>query len=231
MLERREEEMNESIKKKLWICLGVVCAGIVLTGFFVLWMQDRNKQLEEQNQIAQQQTAPTYVTLSDHDFSSLLPPTPYMGDNTKMVNLFNRLLLARAGVKLQLLSKELTIVVTYQTSIEKLKEENVQVALVYNSLAAFALVDNLEYLTYEFPDGKYQTSRALAQEVLSSQLGISLENLSDPETWRNTIQIPMEETAFTQELFAALFPDGNLWTSTLGTDTTASSEPFGTADS
>ena len=104
-------------------------------------------------------------------------------------------------------------------------------ALVYNSLAAFALVDNLEYLTYEFPDGKYQTSRALAQEVLSSQLGISLENLSDPETWRNTIQIPMEETAFTQELFAALFPDGNLWTSTLGTDTTASSEPFGTADS
>jgi hypothetical protein len=212
LLERREEEMSENIKKKLWICVGVVCVGIVATGFFVLWRQDRNKQLEEQNQIIQQQTAGSYVTLSNHDFSTLLPyRTLYMGDNTKMVNLFNHLLLTRAGVKIQLLSTELTIQVEYQTSIEELKAGNVQVALVYNSLAAFALVDNLEYLTYEFPDGKFQVSRALAQDMLNAFLGTSLEALADPKIWKDTIQIPMEEnTEFTQSLFQWLFPDENI---------------------
>ncbi|MGG1660641.1 DUF4825 domain-containing protein [Brevibacillus sp. NRS-1366] len=127
-----------------------------------------NMAKEEQYRQAQQNP----IT---HDLDSILKyKSKYMGDASNLINLIQHLPLSQIQKSFQLDSKQLTIKVNYRETIDVIKESDLQRALLYNSLAAFALVDNLEAIEFHFYDASYLATRADSKEVFGSDLSLML---------------------------------------------------------
>lgn len=110
-----------------------------------------------------------------HDLASVLPyKSKYMGDASNLINLVQHLPLNHIQKSFQLDSEKLTLKVNYRTSMEDFKESELQRALLYNSLAAFALVDNLEAIEFHFYDVSYKTTRAGCSDIFGSDLSALL---------------------------------------------------------
>ena len=64
--------------------------------------------------------------------------------------------------------------------------------MVFNAIAAMALIDNLAEVIYEFPSGSYEISRSQAE----SALGAPLSALLTDENWQKKVVEPLADDAF-----------------------------------
>ena len=69
--------------------------------------------------------------------------------------------------------------------------------LVYDSAAAFALIDNLSAVRYAFSDGSYTFTRAQMEAVL----GVPLSGLRDGAAMHDQVQAQLEDTEFVASFY------------------------------
>jgi hypothetical protein len=163
-------------RNKLIICLAIM--GIVLFGLVQGIVIPRNNQ-KKIEYMAQQQTPTT------HDLNSILKyKTKYMGDASNIEHLFNRLPLNNIEMSYELFPGKLTAELNYKDSIENINKDKVNSALIYNSTAAFALVDNLEVINYNFSDVEYKVLRSDVEKWY----GTELSGLLSSKEWKNKVQ-------------------------------------------
>jgi hypothetical protein len=164
------------IRDKIIVSLAVI--GIVLFGIVqgVVIPKDNQKKAEY---LAEQQNPTT------HDLDSILNfKTKYMGDASNIVNLFNKLPLSNNSMSFELFPGELTAEMKYKDSIENINEDKVNKALIYNSTAAFALIDNLEAINYNFTDRDYKVLRSDVEKWY----GEDLSGLLNSDAWKSKVQ-------------------------------------------
>lgn len=145
----------------------------------------------------------------------------YMGNASNLGNLFRRLPLSVSIKDFQLFPNELTAQVNFNDSglnvgkaslenksnevvgtveetvedINAIYQNEVNKSLSYNSIAAFALIDNLEGIIYKFTDITYTVTRDDI-EAIYGNLDIKLEK----ETWNKVIRDPFGDTEYIKEL-------------------------------
>ncbi len=84
----------------------------------------------------------------------------YLGDNSNTINLYNSLPLNEYEHNFEIDSDNLGLIVNYKNSTTYLNEDNddeifIKRNLFYNSLSLFVLIDNLEYIKFNFLDNSY----------------------------------------------------------------------------
>ncbi|WP_301169893.1 DUF4825 domain-containing protein [Brevibacillus nitrificans] len=143
-------------------------------------------KLERERRYEQEQQSP-----QTHDVNTILPyKSQYMGDASNLTNLFAHLPLNGVKRTFQLYPDDLTMEINYLEKVADVGEEQVNSALLYNSIAAFALIDNLQTIRYRFPDAIYQLSRGDVQQLLHVDLAAEL---LEQQTWKNEVQGRIEE--------------------------------------
>lgn len=197
--------MHSNLKFILSIATGVLCVIVIAAGFFVFWQQDLNYRIRMDD--LNKSASPGYETIDSHRFGPLLKQykSPYMGDVSNMGGLFDNLLLVRAGLGIGMDADTYTLRVYYQTTEEELKHANVVVALSYNSVAAFTLVDNLQHIEYYFPGNNfvYTVSRDMVEDWFGTKN--LAEYFPDETAWQNNFQEFMKDSGYREDIFQKIF--------------------------
>ncbi|HEY5562112.1 MAG TPA: DUF4825 domain-containing protein [Clostridiaceae bacterium] len=170
-------------RNRIIICLIVIGTSllILVQGIII----PKNNQEKKQYIIEQQE--PT-----THDLESILKyKSKYMGNFSNMVNLFHTLPLNNKPRTFELFSDN-TMDVNYKENIENISGDKLSKALIYNSTAAFALIDNLQGINYNFTDGKYIVQRS----DIEKWYGEDLLKLLTKDEWKSKVQVKLEDEEY-----------------------------------
>ena len=171
-------------RDKIIVCLAIM--GIVLFGLVQGVIIPRNDRKNVQY-MAQQQNPTT------HDLNSILKyKNKYMGNSSNIINLFHNLPLNNVPMSFELLPDKLRLEVNYKDTIENINENKAKKALIYNSTVAFALIDNLEGINYNFTGLTYKVSRSDVEKWY----GQKLSDLLKSEEWKSKVQDKLEENEY-----------------------------------
>jgi hypothetical protein len=95
-------------------------------------------------------------------------------------------------MKFQINSDDCTLTVSYLDTDWNIGDEKVHRDLIYNAVAAMALIDNLSGVTFEFPEDTFQFSRAEIQQVFSDDLS----KLLGKNSWKALVQAKLSDSDF-----------------------------------
>lgn len=168
------EVVNEVDKRKLTLIIFVV---IVVPLF--IWIQffevpSKVKLGEEK----MQQDPET------HNFENVVNyESAYMGDASNTNALFNALPLNEKKGTIAMDPDTFLLVVNYDFNTVE-HEKEVEQAVLYNTTAAYALIENLQIIEMRFLDKSYTVTR----ENVEIWFGTTLFDLKDPEVFKERVQ-------------------------------------------
>ena len=166
------------------IVFGISLFGIV-EGVIKPKMDKSNKQYLENQQ------DPLF-----HDIESVLKyKNKYMGDASNISNLFYTLPLSDSETKFELFPDELRAEVNYRTTVLDIGEEKVKKSLIYNSTVAFALIDNLEAINFNFTGESYKVLRKDVEKWYEAELS----SLTEKDTWNKLVQNKLSYNEYVRE--------------------------------
>ena len=113
------------------------------------------------------------------------------------MNLFYNLPLGDVPARFEI-GDDASLCVRYQAALAELDAAKVRRDLVYDSAAAFALIDNLSAVHYEFTDGSYTFTRTQMETVL----GAPLSALCDGAAMHDRVQARLEDAEFVASFYA-----------------------------
>ncbi|WP_341418548.1 DUF4825 domain-containing protein [Paenibacillus filicis] len=174
------------MRSRSWLIFALFVLGILLT-MAVKGVILPRMELNAQQYKVEQQNPLTHDPAILQKYRS-----KYMGDFSNLSNLFNALPLSRTGMTFQLNSEALTAEILYKGNTEVLGAEQVERSLLYNATAAFALIDNLEGLTFSFENKSYQVKRS----AMKLWYGTGLSGLLEEEMWRTKVQHRLGDHAY-----------------------------------
>lgn len=177
-------------RKNIWI-VSLLVLGAVLLAAIAFWLLPAQERQQEQTRAAQ-------TDARTHDFSAVLAyASPYVGDNSNTVNLFYHLPLGDMPSRFEI-ENDVRLCVRYQAAAAEIGTDKVRRDLIYDSAAAFALIDNLSVVCYEFSDGSYVFTRAQMEAVL----GAPLSALRDGTAMHDRVQARLEDADFVVAFYA-----------------------------
>jgi hypothetical protein len=177
------------LRHRIIICLAII--GLIFSGLVEGVIIPRDKEIQQQYIIEQQD--PT-----THDLNSILKyKNKYMGNASNLLNLFRNLPLSNVPRTFELFPENLTLVVNYKVTVENTSENKVQKALIYDSIAAFALIDNLEGINYNFQGTSYKVLRSDIKKLYDMELS----SLLNKEEWKSKVQNRLEDQAYINNCF------------------------------
>lgn len=175
-MEQQYKRRKGKMKKRYTLFLMLVILCIIFSGIVYGNIHSRNI---EKAYLARQEDPDT------HDIESVLEyKSRYLGDNSNTINLFYHLPMYIPSEKFQIDSEKCTLKIIYAESFSDIGEEKVQKSMIYNSAAAFALIDNLTAITYEYKDRSDTFSRTEFENLL----GIPLSSVLDKTEWEEKVQ-------------------------------------------
>lgn len=176
-----------------WI-IGLLVIGIslfVVVQFVVI----PHQQAKQHQYLAAQQEPAT------HDLSTVLKyKSKYMGDASNDANLFQNLPLSNTEMNFRLFSDKLELEVNYKDTIWNIGEEKVKRSLLYNSTAAFALINNLQEIDYNLSGAAYRVKRIDIEALYSD-----FANILNANTWKTSVQTKMNNSQYVDETFSKVF--------------------------
>ena len=178
-----------SKKNILIICLFAVAAILFCTIQFGIIPYNRAQEAEY---IRKQTDALTHDITSIQEYKS-----PYVGDAGNTGNLFRALPLNNVSMMFEIDSESCTLTVNYLDTVRNIGEEKVQRDLIYNSVAAMGVIDNLSGITYNFSGESYSFDRQKIEEVFGSPLS----DLLEPGKWSKEVQEPLNSDNFVIRFF------------------------------
>lgn len=132
---------------------------------------------------------------------------PYLGNNSNTGNLLNHLPLAEYGVIFEIDDVNCGLLVNYQVTDWYVNADHyVEQGMVYNTLALFGLIDNLEYVRYNFSGRNYQKITRQDVEMCYPLFDdiFSVDKI-DQELFNEKIEKMINDIEQVSVLFAKLF--------------------------
>ena len=95
----------------------------------------------------------------------------YVGNNSNIGNLINKLPLSEYGYEFEIDSNNLGVIIDYHITDWYISDNlYMQKCLIYNSISIFSLIENVEFIKYNFTGNSYTISRKLVEEKYPSYL-------------------------------------------------------------
>ncbi|WP_181150796.1 DUF4825 domain-containing protein [Paenibacillus sp. PCH8] len=169
--------------------LGII--GLVIVEGFV------NPKIEaKQDQYEAEQQNPL-----THDFTVLAKyRSPYMGDHSNLSHLNQALPLREKLNGYQLYPETFTAQVNYSLDTREMDAEELKRILVYNAVANFVMIDNLEQVVYQFENTSHTLSRQAARQWTTTEL----TNLQKLDLWNSTVRDRLVEPEQVNEAFSQI---------------------------
>lgn len=112
----------------------------------------------------------------------------YMGDASNLSHLVAELPLNEHVELIELDADDLAVVVDYDVKTTEIEEKAKQ-SVIYNSTAAFALIENLEQVNMQFQDKMYTVSR----DRVEKWYGTTLVDFKDPKVFQEKVQQQLKD--------------------------------------
>ena len=129
----------------------------------------------------------------------------YVGNNSNTGNLISNLPLSEYGYVFEIDSNNLGLTIDYHITDWYINDEMyVERALVNNSVALFSLIDNLQYITFNFTGNSYTIKREKVQELYPNYSNIN-ENGINKDNFNIYLENKMNDDVFIKNIFNKLF--------------------------
>ncbi len=127
----------------------------------------------------------------------------YVGNNSNTGNLIGSLPLSEYGFVFEIDSENCGVTIDYHfTDWYNNENSYTEKALVYNSVSAFALIDNLEYITFNFSGSSYSVTRKTIEENYPGYKNIFTDDRSiDAENFNRYVEQKMKDASFVSDIF------------------------------
>lgn len=130
----------------------------------------------------------------------------YVGDNSNDSNLINNLPLSEYGYTFEIDSENLGLTINYHITDWYIKDNlYLQKSLIYNSVSIISLIDNVEYIEYNFTGNSYKVSRDIIESEYPSFYKIVHNNEVNKENFNQFLENKMKDNEFIERIFAILF--------------------------
>ncbi|MBP3920002.1 MAG: DUF4825 domain-containing protein [Bacilli bacterium] len=129
----------------------------------------------------------------------------YIGNNSNTGNLLYDLPLAEYGFVFEIDSKKYGVIVNYNTT-DWYKNDNLYIerSLIYNSASIFLLIDNVEYIKYNFSGSSYTVTKNQFEKNYLNYEQIKM-NAINKDKFNQYIEQKMNDYEFIEKQFNLLF--------------------------
>jgi hypothetical protein len=192
------------------LIIALLSAGMIVFSVMIAMM---SKHDAEKQDYLNAQLNPTTA-----DLNYILPyKNKYMGNNANTCNLFYHLPLSGSDMKFELSPENFTLQIDFNGTVSQAGKTNlkgtpyglednaetinryyttsVQKSLIYNSTAAFALIDNLEVIIYHFSDASYKVKRSDVEALYPD-----FNQILNEKYWKEHVQSPLQDEKYIKEL-------------------------------
>ncbi len=129
----------------------------------------------------------------------------YLGNNSNTINLVGSLPLSEYGNVIELDSNNLGIIIDYHVTDWYINNDNyVEKSLIYNTFSIFSLIENVNYITYNFTGNTYTITREKFEEVYPSYKTITYKNFTK-EKFITCLEEKINDYTFVNDVFDKLF--------------------------
>lgn len=181
------------ITKKDILIVVLIVAAILLSVLIVgKWIPHREQM--EQEYLEQQTDALTHDIACIEQFRN-----PYMGNASNTTQIFGWLPLCDVPKTFELDSDARIVFVKMEQNAQEIGEEKVRRDVVYAAVAAMASIDNLEGVTFVFPDETDTVMRTKAKAIL----GEPLADLLSADVWKTQVQEKLTDMDFVNGFYEA----------------------------
>lgn len=171
----------------LLLTIGIVGFGIVI-GIKGQMTRQRRYQAAQMNPLT-------------NDAARLVPfKNAYVGDAANDYNLSTQLPLGAVPHTIAIDPAQRSLEIRYQQSVGTLGIQTLESSLVYNATANFALIGNLNSLTFVFPGTSFHTTRVKLQSWYGG-----VPTLSSRSSWNRKVQQKLSHPRYVRGVFAKLF--------------------------
>jgi hypothetical protein len=130
---------------------------------------------------------------TSHDLNSILKyKSKYIGDISNVSNLFHNLPLNDGQLSFKLIPESLILQVNYKDLERRHSAEDIERGLMYNSTAAFALIDNLNEIDYSVDTLSYKVTRTEFENWYNVKLPMLLEE----SNWKEKVQDKLKDNNY-----------------------------------
>jgi len=129
----------------------------------------------------------------------------YIGNNSNIGNLLYDLPLEEYGLVFQIDSEKLGVIVDYNTT-DWYNNNNLYIekSLIYNSASIFLLIDNVEYIKYNFSGSSYTITREQFEKDYPNYSEIKI-NTVNKDKFNQYVEQKMNDYEFIEKQFNLLF--------------------------
>lgn len=126
----------------------------------------------------------------------------YIGNNSNIGNLIEKLPLSEYSYVFQIDSENLGLIINYNTT-DWYNNENlyIQKSLVYNTVSIFSLIENVEYIKYNFSGNSYKVTRREVEEKYPNYSNIVENKKINKEEFTNCVEQKMNDNDFIEKVY------------------------------
>jgi len=147
---------------------------------------------------------------SKSDISRLLRyKNKYLGHNSNMSNLINNLPMGAYRFNLELDSEKLGIKINYINSEAFINEDSkdeffVKRSIIYNSITSFILIDNLEYISFNFSETSYTINKSTTIKEYQNYDRLIISSKIDVMNFKEYVDSKMKDNDFVNDTFSKI---------------------------
>ena len=129
----------------------------------------------------------------------------YVGNNSNDSHLIDNLPLAEYGYVFEIDSENLELTIDYHITDWYVNENHyLEKSLLYNSVSIFALIDNVEQITFNFSGNRYIVSRKQIKELYPNFEDI-VNNKISKNNFNKYLESKMNDNIFVEDTFKKIF--------------------------
>ncbi len=129
----------------------------------------------------------------------------YIGNNSNDSHLIDSLPLSEYGYAFEIDSENLGLTVDYHITDWYINENQyLEKCLLYNTVSIFSLIDNVQYITFNFSGNSYKASRTDAQELYPNYNDIK-NNEINKDNFNKYLENKMNDNEFVKAIFNKIF--------------------------
>ncbi|GMA51514.1 hypothetical protein GCM10025857_28710 [Alicyclobacillus contaminans] len=137
-----------------------------------------------------------------HDVQGVLQyRNAYMGNASNDAHLNANLPLGRFIQTYELHPNQLELVIHYRRPDLSMTSSFFKAALLYDATANFALIGNLQAITFDFPAQAFHATR----DAVQRWYGLNPSTLASGSTWKTQVQRRLGDEAYVNAAFAGVF--------------------------
>ena len=133
----------------------------------------------------------------------------YVGNNSNDGALINSLPLSEYGFVFEIDSENLGLIVDYHITDWYINDEELYLekCLIYNSVSIFSLIENTQYIEYNFTGNSYKITRETIEKNYPNYDDIFIDNKIDKDSFNRLVENKMNDNEFVNKTFEKMFDE------------------------